>query len=255
MLSRAWLGAVFAATSVTLALALSACGTIGIPRATIATKTVTATAAPTTTSTTSPRDALAAWHDVTLVPAQEVRDASRKISAAADAGDLTTMGIACQEMRDAVADFQQHMPSPDAELNAQLQKALSDYSAGASICTTAVENRNIDDFRQGTSLVSEGNTYMGNAVKVLERDLGESSDSSTSPSIAAKPADPEADSLQQLQQQASSDRSFVKDKLAGWWIPQLSSKRPGLRAEGIVWDNVQILREHLQLRSSIQGRD
>jgi hypothetical protein len=57
-----------------------------------------------------------------------------KTSAAADAGDLTTMGIACQEARDAVADFQQHLPSPDPELNAPLQKALSNYNAAASIC-------------------------------------------------------------------------------------------------------------------------
>lgn len=36
------------------------------------------------------------------------------------------MGIACQEENDAVEQFQQHMPSPDPELTAQLQKALSD---------------------------------------------------------------------------------------------------------------------------------
>ena len=33
----------------------------------------------------------------------------------------------------------------------------------------------------------------------------------------------------------------------------MSSKRPGLKAEGIVWDNVQILREHTQLRQEYPG--
>jgi hypothetical protein len=180
-----------------------------------------------------------------------------KISTAADAGDLTAMGIACQEAHDAVGDFQQHMPSPDPELNAPLQQALSDYNAAVSICTTAVENRNIDDFRQGATLMREGNTYMGNAVKVLERDLGESSDvappSPSSSSSAAKAADPEAESLQQLQQLASSDRPFVRDQLANWWVPQLSSKRPGVVDDGVVWDNARTLQEHLQLRQQYPG--
>jgi hypothetical protein len=34
------------------------------------------------------------------------------------------------------------------EVTAQLQKAFSDYAAAATICTTAVENRNFDDFKQ-----------------------------------------------------------------------------------------------------------
>ncbi|MGB7868320.1 MAG: hypothetical protein WBM01_08595 [Mycobacterium sp.] len=113
------------------------------------TKTVSATAAPTTTPTTSKQDAIRAWHNAALVPAQELRDAADKISKAGEAFDLTSMGIACQEERGAVEQFQQHMPSPDPDLTAQLQKALSDYGTAAAICTTAVENRNLDDFAQG----------------------------------------------------------------------------------------------------------
>jgi hypothetical protein len=254
MLSKAWLGVVFAVTSVVLAPTLGACG--GSSR-TVMTKTVTATAAP-TTATTSQRDALSAWHDATQVPAQEVSDAMNKISNAADRGDLASLGIACQEAHDAVTEFQQHMPSPDAELNAPLQKALSDYDSAASICTTAVENRNVDDFAQGGTLIREGNTYMGNAVKILERDLGESSNSAappslSSPSVAAETQDPEATSLQQLQQQASSDRSVVRNELADWWVPQLSSKRPGVKDDGVVWDNARTLQEHRQLRGQYPG--
>jgi hypothetical protein len=258
--SKARLGAVFVVVSVALAPTLSACGGFrdAFPR-----QTVTATATPTTTPTTSKLDALRAWHEATLVPAQELRDATAKISTAAAAYDLTSMGIACQEAHDAVESFQQHMPSPDPELTAQLQKALSDYGAGATICTTAVENRNLDDFAQGGTLIREANTYMDNAVKILDTDLGQSSNSAappspSSPSNAANAADPEADSLQQLRQLASSDRPFVTASLTDSWIPQLSSKRSSEPwtvdpENGVTYDPVRILQEHQQLRGRYPG--
>jgi len=222
-----------------------------------------ATSAPTTTPTTSQQDAIRAWHNATLVPAQEVRDAADEISTAAEAFDLTAMGIHCQEERDAVDQFQQHMPSPDPDLTAQLRKALSDYGAAAAICTTAVENRNIDDFAQGATLLDQANTYMDNAVKILEADLGESSNSNSpqsppSPSEPAATVDPEQDSLQQLQQLASSDRPFVQANLADSWIPQLSSKSSTQPwtvdpDDGVTYDPVRILREHQQLRQKYPG--
>jgi hypothetical protein len=250
MLTGARIGSALAAAC--MALASPTLGACAPYTSSVATKTVTATAAP-TTSTTSQRDALGAWHDAIRIPAQGIHDAMGKIAAAAGAEDLVTMGIACQEAHDAVADFQQHMPSPDPELNAPLQKALSDYSAAVSICTTAVENRNLDDFQQGAALMREANTYMGDALKVLDRDLGRSPDSPgpptlSSPSVATKAIDPEAASLQELQQLASSDSSFVTEQLANWWVPQLSSKRPGVVDDGIVWDNARTLQEHRQLR-------
>lgn len=37
-------------------------------------------------------------------------------------------------------------------------------------------------------------------------------------------------------------------QLADRWVPQLSSKRPGVVDNGVVWDNSMTLQEHLQLR-------
>jgi hypothetical protein len=37
--------------------------------------------------------------------------------------------------------------------------------------------------------------------------------------------------------------------LADRWVPQISSKRLGIVAEGTVWNNAKILSEHLQLRA------
>ena len=67
------------------------------------------------------------------------------------------------------------------------------------------------------------------------------------------PEDPETVSLNQLRATANSDRPYVMGLLANRWVPQLSSKRPGLVAEGIVWDNAKTLYEHLQLRQRYPG--
>ncbi|WP_413232646.1 serine/threonine-protein kinase [Mycolicibacterium sp. 050158] len=60
--------------------------------------------------------------------------------------------------------------------------------------------------------------------------------------------DVEAASLSRLRDIARNDRSDVANYLTDVWIPQISSKRVGLQAEGTQWDNVQILDEHLRLR-------
>ena len=44
------------------------------------------------------------------------------------------------------------------------------------------------------------------------------------------------------------DRDSVRFSLAGYWTPQLSSKRPGLVAEGRTWDERSALAEFLTLR-------
>lgn len=51
-----------------------------------------------------------------------------------------------------------------------------------------------------------------------------------------------------LRSQADSDRSFIMSKLNGHWLAQLSSKHPGLVADGKVWDDCAILDEFLALR-------
>ena len=63
------------------------------------------------------------------------------------------------------------------------------------------------------------------------------------------PEDPESASLAQLRRIAHDDHPFVTGWLADRWVPQISSKRLGLVAEGTVWNNAKILSEHLQLRA------
>lgn len=69
--------------------------------------------------------------------------------------------------------------------------------------------------------------------------------SARSPNTASSaPQDP----VQQLRQIANDDRSYVSAQLTDRWVPQLSSKRPGVVDNGVVWDNARTLQEHLQLR-------
>jgi serine/threonine protein kinase len=94
---------------------------------------------------------------------------------------------------------------------------------------------------------------------VLEPSKGHTPAASTETSTLIEPTAPasqapagqaaptgEAASLARLQQLANEDRPNV---ITDTWIPQLSSKRVGLFADGKVWDNSAILNQHLQMRA------
>jgi hypothetical protein len=76
------------------------------------------------------------------------------------------------------------------------------------------------------------------------------------PSVGPFPAplpDTESASGSQLRAIAASDQPIVLAGLAERWVPQLSSKRPGLVAEGRTWTNAMTLDEHAQLRQTYPG--
>ena len=67
--------------------------------------------------------------------------------------------------------------------------------------------------------------------------------------VPIPPAPPQSVSAcLQLRNQANADYSPTATQAVGHWVPQLSSKRPGLVADGITWDCNSILAEHLRLR-------
>jgi serine/threonine protein kinase len=57
--------------------------------------------------------------------------------------------------------------------------------------------------------------------------------------------DPELAALGQLRATADGDRPFVKAMLADRWVPQISSKRPGVVDDGVVWNNARTLQEFI----------
>ena len=81
----------------------------------------------------------------------------------------------------------------------------------------------------------------------------QTSTSSGSALTAAKPADPahgsaEGTATNTLKELSSADYPQVKNNLEDHWVPQISSKKLGLFADGITYSSVDILRNHLTLR-------
>ncbi len=82
----------------------------------------------------------------------------------------------------------------------------------------------------------------------------------TKTQIAAPPpsqtsrTDPELAALAQLRQIADADRPFVQARLADAWVPQVSSKRPGVVDDGVVWDNARTLQEFLGFRQRYNAK-
>jgi serine/threonine-protein kinase len=79
---------------------------------------------------------------------------------------------------------------------------------------------------------------------------GASEPTATSTPTPTPPADP----LQQLQQLAAQDEPYVLAQLADQWVPQLSTKQPGIVDDGVVYDNALILQEHLRLRQQYDAK-
>lgn len=69
----------------------------------------------------------------------------------------------------------------------------------------------------------------------------------------ASQPDAEIASGNQLRAIAASDRPMVLATIADTWVPQLSSKRLGLVAEGRTWTASAILAEHQRLRQAYPG--
>jgi serine/threonine-protein kinase len=66
--------------------------------------------------------------------------------------------------------------------------------------------------------------------------------------------DPNVTASNQLSALASDDAGFVSEVLAGRWVAQLSSKKPGTIDDGIQYDDQAILNEHLELRRDYNAK-
>ncbi len=64
---------------------------------------------------------------------------------------------------------------------------------------------------------------------------------------------PEGAAQSALADIAAADRSYIDANLLDRWQPQLSSKRPGLVADGTTWSTNDIVRDHMQLRQRFPG--
>jgi serine/threonine protein kinase len=99
----------------------------------------------------------------------------------------------------------------------------------------------------------DGRMLLDESVRVSAAALPSSAGPSTT--SAAVPTSVNADSVanQRLREIAAGDRPFVSEQLTDLWVPQISSKRPGVVDDGVTWDDVLTLREHLRLRQLYPG--
>lgn len=97
---------------------------------------------------------------------------------------------------------------------------------------------------------SDGDTVAAPASSDAKTPGGEAS-SSQGPSESPEPSESPSlsnDPAKALDQLIEGDRPSVKADLNGKWVPQLSSKKLDLEAEGKVWKEKDILAEHQELR-------
>jgi len=114
---------------------------------------------------------------------------------------------------------------------------------------------------QPESSFTEAEAKAGVEIPLVAAEAGPKPTPSTSPApSSAKPSPPptqtatatpdaDANALRALQRIAADDYYDVRTYFTDIWVPQISSKRVGLRAEGKVWSNADILDEHLRLRA------
>jgi len=93
---------------------------------------------------------------------------------------------------------------------------------------------------------SSGNNPVGATTEFFEPDSG-----STEPTSNPAPTD-ENSARQMLENQVENDRSQV-EALTGYWVPQLSSKRLGLVANGTTYDYQTIWADFMSLQESYPG--
>lgn len=72
----------------------------------------------------------------------------------------------------------------------------------------------------------------------------------TTETVTSVVVDPETDAATKLRNQIDGDASAFRTSLGQRWAAQISAKRPGLNAEGRIWDNQAILSEF----QAMQGR-
>lgn len=118
---------------------------------------------------------------------------------------------------------------------------------GIGLAIGVLANRNSNSQSSTTPLVPYSSPFSSTAAETTAESSTQPGGSTTSQSPV--PRDP----LAQLRQIAADDSQFVAVNLADRWVPQLSSKRPGVVDNGVVWDNAMTLQEHLRLRNQYPG--
>lgn len=124
---------------------------------------MTMTTATTTTTQASPGAAIREWEAVAGDHFTESARALEDIAEGSDTDDEAVVRSACQRLHDTNSEgLQGHLPTPDPELTAELQRMIDDMNVATHACLRFAESR---DEVEATTY----RTYLARAVDHLQR--------------------------------------------------------------------------------------
>ncbi len=114
---------------------------------------------------------LRAWLSDAEPSINALTTARDNIAVAATRNDLTATGVACQTAGEAVANSQQHLPSPEPALNAALHRAIGKYQAALGYCLSGFRSQDAAQLAQAAAYFNDGDTDLQAAMNFLDRNL------------------------------------------------------------------------------------
>jgi flagellar hook-basal body complex protein FliE len=164
----------FAAASGIIAALSLAGGTAGI----IATRNEhrISSSAPTTPSTTSNSTsgatAMQQWWSSARDDFIDAKHASEEAQQAMDVIRPGALATACQHVHDAAeVRLRSHLPTPDAELTAELHAAIEDFHSAAHMCLAVVAGSPQNYDGEFLSSMAQANRHMSAAEDIINRTL------------------------------------------------------------------------------------
>lgn len=137
---------------------------------------IPSTAAPPTTTRTSPSAMTVAMREWESRAGNHFTESARaldQISQAADRGDEAAVRLGCQRLHDTNAiGLQADLPTPDPALTAELQRMIDDVNTAAHACLRFADSRNDADATTYQTYLERAIDHLSTAKQLLNEDLG-----------------------------------------------------------------------------------
>ncbi|ODR13991.1 hypothetical protein BHQ16_08145 [Mycobacterium shimoidei] len=128
--------------------------------------------APPSDTTVSNTVALQRWWSESQDDFIAVQNASEDVHAAFTRFRPGALGAACQQVHDtAEVKLRAHLPTPNAELTAELNAAIEDYHSAAHMCLAVVAGSAVDYDGEFFSSMAQANMHMIAARKIISEAL------------------------------------------------------------------------------------
>lgn len=103
---------------------------------------------------------------------KESARALQHVSEASDAGDEAGVRTGCETLHDTnTIGLQQHLPTPDPDLTAQLQKMIDDMNTATHACLRFILGRQPQDASNYQDYLSRAVDHLQHAKAILDADL------------------------------------------------------------------------------------